>query len=292
MISLISSSIGVLCLLIGALAVWIMLEIQGNPKKRENLKTLTRTHRVLGYLFIFIYAIMCFFMIIKIYGYHQEFSPRATIHIVLAIFLTPMILFKLGIVKRFKRLFPYLPVLGSFIFATAFVLNGITAGYYFLHRSKIQYTTISEAEMRILDEHIGRELFRTKCNKCHSLEIVLKASKDGEGWIKTVNSMAEKDVPNIRPFDVKQILFYLIKKEEDRQILKGSKQVELSGEALVQSKCTRCHKLKRVYKKKRDRGAWIKIVGRMIENAEEFGIIDFLTEKEKIDIIDFLAHRT
>jgi cytochrome c2 len=262
MISLISSSIGVLCLLIGALAVWIMLEIQGNPKKRENLKTLTRTHRVLGYLFIFIYAIMCFFMIIKIYGYHQEFSPRATIHIVLAIFLTPMILFKLGIVKRFKRLFPYLPVLGSFIFATAFVLNGITAGYYFLHRSKIQYTTISEAEMRILDEHIGRELFRTKCNKCHSLEIVLKASKDGEGWIKTVNSMAEK------------------------------KQVELSGEALVQSKCTRCHKLKRVYKKKRDRGAWIKIVGRMIENAEEFGIIDFLTEKEKIDIIDFLAHRT
>jgi len=291
MISLISSSIGVLYLFIGALAVWIMLEIQGNPKKGTRLKTLTRTHRVLGYLFIFIYAIMCIFMIIKVYGYREEFSPRATIHIVLAIFLTPMILLKLGIVKRFKRLFPYLPVLGSLIFATAFVLNGITAGYYFLHRSKIQYTTVSEAEMGSLDEVIGRELYRTKCSKCHSLETVLKASKTSEGWIKTVNQMAEKDVPNIRPFDVKHIAFYLIKNEEDRQISKGQKQMELSGEALVQSKCTRCHKLERVYKKKRDRGTWIKIVGRMIENAEEFGIIDFLTEKEKIGIIDFLVHK-
>jgi cytochrome c2 len=291
MISLISSSIGVLYLFIGALAVWIMLEIQGNPKKREKLKTLTRTHKVLGYLFIFIYAIMCILMIFKVYGYREEFSPRATIHIALAIFLTPMILLKLGIVKRFKRLFPYLPVLGSLIFATAFVLNGITAGYYFLHRSKIQYTTVSEAEMGSLDEHIGRELFRTKCNKCHSLEIVLKASKNSEGWTKTVNRMAEKDVPNIRPFDIKQIVFYLIKKEEDRQISKGPEEMELSGEALVRSKCTRCHKLERVYKKKRDRGAWIKIVGRMIENAEEIGIIDFLTEKEKIGIIDFLAHK-
>jgi hypothetical protein len=111
MISLISSSIGVLFVLIGALAVWIMLEIQGNPKKRENLNTLSRTHKVLGYLFIFIYAIMSVFMVIKVYGYHQEFFPRATIHMVLALFLTPMILLKLGIVKRFKRLFPYLPVL-------------------------------------------------------------------------------------------------------------------------------------------------------------------------------------
>jgi cytochrome c2 len=228
-------------------------------------------------------------MIIKVYGYHQEFSPRATIHIVLAIFLTPMILFKLGIVKRFKRLFPYLPVLGSLIFATAFVLNGIAAGYYFLHRSKIQYTTVSEAEMGILDEHIGRELFRTKCSKCHSLERVLKASKNSEGWTKTVNRMAEKDVPNIRPFDVKHIVFYLIKKEEYRQISKGPKHTELGGEALIQSKCTRCHKLERVYKNKRDRGVWIKIVHRMIKNAEEIGMIGFLTEKEKIDIVDFLA---
>jgi phage FluMu protein Com len=292
MISLISSSIGVLFVLIGALVVWIMLEIQGNPKKREKLKTSTRTHKVLGYIFIFMYAIMCIFMIIKVYGYSQEFSSRATIHIVLAIFLTPMILLKLGIVKRFKRLFAYLPVLGSLIFATAFALNGITAGYYFLHQSKIQYTTISEADMRLLDEHIGRELLLTKCNKCHSLERVQKASKTSEGWIKTVNRMAEKDVPNIRPFDVKQIAFYLIKEEEDRQISKGPKQARLSGAALVQSKCTRCHTLDRIYKKKRERDEWIKFIGRMIENAEEFGIIDFLEEKEKIDIIDFLAHKT
>jgi hypothetical protein len=104
--------------------------------------------------------------------------------------------------------------------------------------------------------------------------------------------MAEKDVPNIRPFDVKHIAFYLIKKEEDRQISKEPEQVELSGEALVQLKCTHCHKLERVYKKKRDRNEWVKIVGRMIENAEEFGVIDFLTEREKVDIIDFLAHKT
>lgn len=146
--------------------------------------------------------------------------------------------------------------------------------------------------MRILDEHIGRELLLTKCSKCHSLERVQKASKTSEGWIKTVNRMAKKDVPNIRPFEVKQIAFYLITKEEDRQISKGPKQAGLSGAALVQSKCTRCHTLDRVYKKKRGRDEWKKIVGRMIGNAEEIGMIDFLAEKEKIDVIDFLAHKT
>jgi len=281
----------VIFVLIGAIAAWMMLDRQGNPKKKTNVSKVTGLHKMAGYLFILIYAIMCVLMIAKISGYQQDFPPRATLHIVFALFLTPMILLKLGIVKRLTRFYSYLPVLGSLILATAFVLTGITSGYYFLHRSKIRYTSVSDNDRNMLDTDIGKKLLLTKCGKCHTPEIVFTSIKNSDGWTKTVNRMAQKDAPNIRPFDVKQIVYYLASRDDKRRRQLEAKPKKLTGEALVQSKCGGCHDLVRVNSAKKDSDAWKKTVDQMIENAEEIGMTDFLTDKETVEIVEFLSSR-
>ena len=284
-----TSYLALLFSIIGLAAVLIKLEIQGNPKKREHLKTLTLIHRVLGYLFIFIFVMTSVFMMVKVSGYQQELVPRALVHVVLALFLMPMIVLKWLIVRRFKRFFSYLPVLGSMILANAFVLSAMTAGYVFLHRSEVRYTTVSKAGL--YEAQIAGGLFLTKCGKCHVLERALLSSKNQEGWTKTVNRMAQKDIPNIRPFDIKQIIHYLLEREKGRRGPPGGKGQDLTGEDLIHAKCTMCHKLERVYKARKDLTAWQKTLGNMVDNAAEIGVFDFLTEKEKDKIIRFLANR-
>lgn len=286
-----SSYSAILFLIIGMMAVWIMLEIQGNPKKRNNLRTWTLTHRTLGYLFILIYLGMCGFMIKKTGAYQQELSSRAIMHISMALFLAPALGFKLLIVRRSKRFFAYLPVLGTFIFAAAFALNGLTAGYYFLHQSSITDESFSDIDDTLRDERLGWRLLDQKCSKCHSLERILTANKSKEGWVKTVIRMAEKDAPHIRPFQARQIVRYLSSPHDaDRSSADPAPEAK-TAEALVKTKCAKCHDLSRVYQAKKDLAAWRKTVDQMVENAEETGEMDFLTETETETIIQFLTRR-
>jgi len=283
---LMSSYLALLWIIIGLAAVLIMLEIRGNPKKKDNLKTLTLFHRVLGYLFILGFVMATVFMAIKITGYQQEIAPRPLIHAYLAVSLIPMILLKWLIVRRFKRFFSYLPALGSLILATAFVLSAMTAGYVFLNHTEIRYTTVSETD--VYEVQFARDLLFKKCGKCHSLEPVLRSDKDLVGWTKTVNRMAEKDIPNIRPFDTKQIVLGLLERGKGLGASSKGEQM-LTGGELIQAKCSTCHDLGRVYDAKKDQVSWQKTVENMIDNAEEIGIIDFLTDEEKKEIIRFLA---
>ncbi|MFH1487908.1 MAG: hypothetical protein ABII06_03305, partial [Pseudomonadota bacterium] len=161
-----TSTIAALWVLVGLAAVLIMLEIQGNPKKRAHLKGLTLAHRALGVLFILVYIAALFFMIIRIAFYHQEPAPRTLIHACLALSLLPTL---------------------------------------------------------------------------------------GLQWL---NRMAQKDLPNIRPFEMKRIILFLIEKEKGRDVPVAGAGQDLSGKDLVQAKCTVCHKLDRVYGAPKDMEFW------------------------------------
>ena len=284
-----TSYLALLWIIIGLVAVLIMLEIQGNPKKREKLKTLILFHRVLGYLFILFFIMAGVSMIIKIAGYQQELSSRPLIHAYLAVSLIPIIALKWLIVRRYKRFFSYLPALGSLILALAFVLSAMTAGYVFLYRSEIRYTTVSEAD--VYEVQFARDLIFKKCGKCHSLKPTLGSAKDLEGWTKTVNRMAEKDIPNIRPFDIKQIVLSLIERGKGGSASSERNKQTLTGGELIKAKCSTCHDVGRVYDARKDRVSWQKTIEKMSDNAEEIGIMNFLTDKEKGEIIRFLAER-
>lgn len=282
---------GLIFLIVGMIGALIMLDIQGNPKKREHLRTWVLTHRRLGYLFILIYIGMCGFMIVKTSIYRMELSSRAVVHIVMGLFLAPALGFKLLIVKRHKRFLTYLPVLGILIFTLAFVQIALTSGYYFLHKSNVSIQSLLEMDDTVLDERLARQLLDQKCSKCHSLERVLKATKSKETWARTIVRMAHKDAPHIRPFEARQILLYLSAMHSAARSAADSAPRAVTAEGLVKTKCATCHDLSRIYQAKKDLATWHKTVKRMIENAEEIGEFDFLTEAEVEKIVQFLAHR-
>lgn len=61
--------------------------------------------------------------------------------------------------------------------------------------------------------------------------------------------------------------------------------VGLSGQALVEARCTVCHSLDRVNDARLDRSGWDATVGRMIRNGAK------ITDQEKSAIVDYLSKR-
>ncbi|MFH1488731.1 MAG: hypothetical protein ABII06_07505, partial [Pseudomonadota bacterium] len=80
-------------------------------------------------------------------------------------------------------------------------------------------------------------------------------------------------------------------KEKGRDVPVAGAGQDLSGKDLVQAKCTVCHKLDRVYGAPKDMEFWKKTINTMIHNAEEIGMINFLKDGEKQEIVRFLTER-
>ena len=286
---MITSIAGLAATLTGACAMLLMLELRGNPGSKEGNKRLIKAHRITGYIFIALFFIILTTMFSKAGTYQEEFSPRTMLHVALGILLIPLLTIKILIVRRFKRLGSQVPSLGLAIFLLLFLLNCIAGGYYFLHWSDMRQVVLSEHDLEMLDVEIGRRLVGEKCVRCHTLERVFRSFKNEEGWTETVNRMAMIAAPNIRDFDAKQIIHYLISQQQRREALMTTVQkVEKNGKALIKEKCTSCHSLERIYKLKKSRAEWTETVKKMIGYSDE---MNFLNKEERETIIDFLTNR-
>jgi cytochrome c2 len=286
--ALVSSIIGMIFLIIGFLAAWIMLSLKGKAKDHIHRDRLVLVHRILGYAFFGILAFMLLVMIIRISHYQGELQPRLIIHMSLALALVPLVGFKILIVRRYPLFTSRLLFFGVTIFTLAFLFNMITAGHYFLYSSDVGYVSISRLDTEVMDESIGRQFVVSKCSKCHTLERVFRSFKSEQGWTDTVNRMALIDRPNIRDYDAKQIIFFLMSQQEMRGASGVPGAAAAIGTGILQNKCTLCHDLERVYKAEKDASAWIVTLDRMIQHS---GNPDYLTDLEKADLTDYLVSR-
>ena len=66
-----------------------------------------------------------------------------------------------------------------------------------------------------------------------------------------------------------------------------AKDEEDTGKTLVEKKCTVCHSIDRVYGANKNHTEWVQTVEKMMRYSDR---IDFLNEKEKETVIDFLAN--
>ena len=282
-----SSMLATLLVVIGGVTVLIMLEMTGKVRDSPRRKGWILVHRVLGYLFLVLFAAMLVFMVIKAGGFQEELPARAMIHIILALLLVPLIMIKVVIARRHAQLSTKLIMLGLAIFGLSFGLTGITAGYYALHRSDFKYSVLSDVDDEILNVEIGQKITNRKCSKCHSLERVYQSYKSDVAWTHTIHKMAELDYPNITNFDVKQIVGYLVQQQQKRQGEEKDKLRMEIGRSLVSQKCSICHNLDRIFGAKKSRQEWTETVGRMTKTN---GDADFLTDQEAADIIYFLTN--
>jgi mono/diheme cytochrome c family protein len=282
-----SSMLATLLVVIGGVTVLIMLEMTGKVRDSPRRKGWILIHRILGYLFLILFASMLVFMVVKAGGFQEELPARAMIHIILALLLVPLIMIKVVIARRHAQLSTKLIMLGLAIFGLSFGLTGITAGYYALHRSDYKYSVLSDMDDDLLNVEIGQKITNRKCSKCHSLERVYQSYKSDVAWSETINKMAELDYPNITNFDVKQIVGYLVQQQQKRQGEEKDKLRMEIGRSLVSKKCSICHNLDRIFGAKKREQEWAETISRMMAtNAAD----DFLSEQEAEDIIYFLTH--
>ena len=282
-----SSMLATLLVVIGGVTVLIMLEMTGKVRDTPRRKGWILLHRILGYLFLVLFAAMLIFMVVKAGGFQEELPARAMLHIILALLLVPLIMIKVVIARRHAQLSTKLIMLGLAIFGLSFGLTGITAGYYALHRSDYKYAVLSDVDDEILNVEIGQKITNRKCSKCHSLERVYQSYKSDIAWSHTINKMAELDYPNITNFDMKQIVGYLVQQQQKRQGEEKDKLRMEIGRSLVTLKCSICHDLDRIFGAKKTRQEWTETVGRMTKTN---GDADFLSDQEAEDIIYFLTH--
>jgi len=285
--ALVSSIIGAIFLGIGLATTLIMVDRKGRQKDHINNRRLVITHRVLGYLFFATYLFMLVGMIIRISHYQEELAPRLIVHLVLALAFLPLVCLKILFVRRYKLFTPHLLFVGSTIFILAFVFIVITAGHFFLYSSDVRHVSISELDTDVMDESIGRFLIISKCSKCHSMERIFRSFKTEEGWIETVNRMAIIDAPNIRDYDVKQIINFLLIQQDRRRDTRESLNAKI-GKSLLERKCSFCHNMDRIFRATKNESEWQSTVERMIKLSNN---PDYLSEEEKTEIVSYLLSK-
>jgi mono/diheme cytochrome c family protein len=238
-----TQTLGVVFVVVGAVATFLMFHLCGYPFDKEELKseapaTSMLLHRSLGYLYLFIYVYLMWQMVPRMWTYQIELPARTVAHLLLGMTIGAVLLVKVVVVRFFKHLEGMLaPGLGTLLFVCSVVLVGLAAPFSFREqllgqtalaggmldparverlRALLPAAGVDEAEVADLtsSESIlaGRLVLIGKCVQCHDLRTVLARPRTPESWSQIVHRMAERSsvVDRISELEQRQVLAYLI----------------------------------------------------------------------------------
>ncbi len=275
-----SSMLAVLLLVIAAVTVLIMLEMNskmnsGEPQDRSAFRN------VLGSIFLFLFAALLAYLMFTAGSFQDKVSDSPQLlYLIIGLLLVPLLVIRAVIARRKARISTRLLLLGISLFILSFGLTGIAAKYYALHGGDFN-ALLHAADSNIVSVEAGQTVMNKKCSKCHSLERVYTTSTTD--WSATVTKMAGFD-PNISESDIKLISEYL---NQLRKTVPQRTSVE-RGRDLVKTKCSTCHSLDKVFSADMPADRWSQTVDDMVKIM---GLPDFISEQEKEDIVAFLADR-
>ena len=280
-----SLALGFAFVLVGGINVWLVFEAGSRVKGANANSRMLALHRIGGYVFIALFCVMTYFMLARLRS-GADSSANVTIHLALAMILSPLIFIKVLIARYYKNQQGLLVPIGLTIFILAFVLIASTAGPYLARATKIEQVSIDPAHIPpvALDVNQASDLMQRRCSKCHNLDRVVGARKDAQGWIATVNRMRAMPGAAISDAEALTVVSYLASQNQP----KGSQSTKMEvARALVDQRCGRCHSLDRVYKAKEPPEAWREIVTRMVGYAAGSG--GALQPGEDQQIIEYLS---
>ena len=277
-----TSTLGVLFVIMAAVQVWLMLEVIGREKPKFNQRILSIIHRINGYLFLTLYFIFLYVMLKKVAGANTPLDTKSIIHMTLAVAVLPILLVKILIVRFYPKVFDIVvPLMGIGIFTLAVCFVFITGGYYFIKSATTKYVSTFDPKSGYLDVDVGRELVIQKCNKCHDLTRVFTMVKTPEGWLDTVNRMSQRDPTWISPDQINQVVYFL----SERQNINNTEDIlTVQLETLLDTKCSKCHNIERVFAKRRTAQGWRTLVTRMSNRHRSW-----ISDMEAKIIGDYLA---
>src|SRR5215472_6032852 len=178
----VSLVLGIAFVLVGGINVWLVLEAWSRFKTASVNSHMLSLHRIGGYVFIALFCVMTYFMVARLRGGSADTTANVTIHLALAMILSPLLLIKVPIARYYKNQHGLLMPIGLTIFVLSFVLIASTAGPYLARASKIEQVSIDPAHIRpvTIDVDQASDLMQRRCSKCHNLDRVVGARKDAQ----------------------------------------------------------------------------------------------------------------
>ena len=282
-----SVALGFVFVLVAGVNVWLVLEAWSRVKATHISSRLLTLHRIGGYLFIALFCVMTYFMVARLRGGGADTSATVTLHLALAMILSPLLFIKVLIARYYPSQHGLLMPIGLTIFVLAFVLIVSTAGPYLARATKIEQVSIDPAHIppAPIDVNQASDLMQRRCSKCHNLDRVVGARKDAQGWVDTVNRMRAMTGAGMSDTEARTIISYLASQNQP----KGSEtavRMEVAR-ALVDQRCGRCHSLDRVYKAVETPAEWRETVTRMVGYAA--GSTGAIQAGEDQRIIEYLS---
>ena len=286
--------LGITFVLIGAINVWLILQASARVRDAKASTRLIAAHRIGGYLFIALFCVMGYFMVARLGD--GGASPVSTIHLTLAMVLSPLLFVKVLVARYYKSYYSFLMPIGLVIFVLSFVLVGITVGPYLAHQTRMQTVSLAAIDLppAAIDINLAAATMEKRCSKCHNLDRIAGARKDARGWLATVNRMRALPNSGISAADSRIIVSYLASQMAPSGPL-GSAGLEVAR-ALVDQRCGRCHTLDLVYKTAETPEEWSATVTRMVSYAagstgafqpgEDQQIIAYLSETQSPDALN------
>jgi len=131
---LIKSWLAAMLIALTLVAAWSMFERLGSPRRgwvsRESALLI---HRINGYLFALLALVISQFCVRALLRSAGEWSPRATIHITVAVIALVVMGIKIALARRYSAgLGNLLPPLGIILVIATWILVAGSAGYYFM----------------------------------------------------------------------------------------------------------------------------------------------------------------
>ncbi len=173
-----------------AAAVYFMFEALGRNPPVRSIERLKHLHKASGYIYATLFVLISYICIGFAAASRADPSPRAALHIVLALSLAGLFLLKVLYVRVFRQFYAQARTIGVIMGILSFVLVGLTGGFYFVvsrfgqdltvdksvyYELKGPLLAVKEAVhpgiMAIRTDRLsierGRTLFASKCAICH-----------------------------------------------------------------------------------------------------------------------------
>lgn len=182
------SLVSLLLLVIACVAMYIMFEVLGRSTPPPSAERLKRLHKVVGYLYIAVFAFISYLCIGFAAASKGEPSPRTALHIAFALLIIALFLLKVLYVRFFRQFYNGVKTIGVLLGIFTVVLVGLSGGFYLItshfghdltfdksvyYVLKGPFLTVQERpgvlaiRTDLLSIDRGKNLFKSKCSICH-----------------------------------------------------------------------------------------------------------------------------
>jgi len=124
------SVLSLLLLLSAVYGMQVMYAVFGRTQDADRAIALKRRHRAAGHLFIVLLLVVSYLCVAFAMAARTEPTPRAALHILIALAITALLSIKVLFLRVFRQYYEQAKAIGTAVGILAFILVGISAGYY------------------------------------------------------------------------------------------------------------------------------------------------------------------